>query len=865
MSERRGRERATGSAVSRPAASPANQPPSLASRPWHVAVGSLALGLALAQADASLALGSAAAALACLALLRAPGLAIVAAVLLLLGSAAGDARLRALDHASALIADRLPISARAHLLTHPRPSAFGASAEARIATGSLAGARILLRFGDRGSRPALQDSAPIGAELAVAGSLRRPQKDPDASFDFAAHLRRRGIAGELMVDRVRVTGRRRRGIAGALDRLRGRAERGVSAGLPDSDAALALGMVLGEDEQIDTAKRDDWRDAGLSHLLAVSGQNVMLLMAFALPLLVAARLGPRGRGVALLCLVALYVPLAGAGPSLQRAGVMGAAGIAAMTLSRPSSRWYALLLAGAVTLALNPRACGDPGWQLSFIAVAGILIAGRPLAARLRVIAQELAGPPSRAGPLARAAVDGLCEGIAITVAATLATAPLLAYHFGSVPLASLPANLLALPAVAPAMWLGMVKASLGLAAPLLPGADEIAEALGPLTRVPIGYLDGLAARCATLPGGRLELPLDSALAVVSAYAALTALAYGPRLARRLAVGRAEAPTRAGAGGAPASAAGRAAAAAGARGGRFSGPGALELTAVWRRSPRSLRAGAVALVAVLLVLGGRAVLATPAPPEALTVRFLDVGQGDATLIQDGAGAAALFDGGPPEARVYRQLRAAGVRRLDVMVATHQSRDHVGGLHEVLERIPTSLLFENSDGTSDRDFRRLLAEADARGIRRVAGRAGQVLQVGRLRIEILSPTPLPPGTPPPEDPNPRGVAAIVSAGDFDLWLSADAESDAILPLPLRPVEAMKVSHHGSADPGLPEVLERLQPEIAAIEVGTGNSYGHPTPETLAALRAAVPHVYRTDRDGTVTLSVRDGRMDMTTEH
>ena len=143
-----------------------------------------------------------------------------------------------------------------------------------------------------------------------------------------------------------------------------------------------------------------------------------------------------------------------------------------------------------------------------------------------------------------------------------------------------------------------------------------------------------------------------------------------------------------------------------------------------------------------------------------------------------------------------------------MVATHQSRDHQGGLAEVLERIPTSLLLENSDGTKDRDFRRLLAEADARGIRRIRAHAGQHLRVGRLEIELLSPAPLPPGMPRPEDPNPRGVAAIVSSGDFDLWLSADAESDAILPLPLRPVEAMKVSHHGSADPGLPEVLERL---------------------------------------------------------
>lgn len=270
------------------------------------------------------------------------------------------------------------------------------------------------------------------------------------------------------------------------------------------------------------------------------------------------------------------------------------------------------------------------------------------------------------------------------------------------------------------------------------------------------------------------------------------------------------------------------------------------------------------LVAASLVLAAAAVLATPAPPDALTVRFLDIGQGDATLVQDGAGAAVLFDGGPPEARVYRLLRAAGVRRLDLMVATHQSRDHQGGLHEVLDRIPTSLLLENSDGSADRDFRRLLAEADARGIRRVRAHAGQRLQVGRLEIEVLSPAPLPAGAARPEDPNPRGVAAIVSSGDFDLWLSADAESDAILPLPLRPVEAMKVSHHGSADPGLPEVLERLRPSVAAIEVGADNSYGHPTPETLAALRAAVPHVYRTDRDGTVTLTVRDGHIAIKTE-
>ena len=814
----------------------------VAGRPWHVAIGALAAGLALSQADAPLSLAAAAGLFAGLAFARAPVLATVAAALLLGGSAFGAARLDALDRPSTPIGEGRAIAARAHLLTRVRPSAFGASAEARIATGRLTGARVLLPLGGGVStgRGALPSRATIGDELSLVGALRRPATHPDASFDLAARLRGRGISGELDVERVRLTGGRRGGVAGALDGLRRRAERSVAAGLPEADAALALGMVLGEDEEIDKATRDDWRDAGLSHLLAVSGQNVMLLMALALPMLVAAGLGPRGRGLALLCLVALYVPLAGAGPSLQRAGVMGAAGIAAMALSRPSSRWYALLLAAAVTLAVDPRACGDPGWQLSFVAVAGILVVGRPLAARLRRVAEELA-PPRRAGrrgalsvrqgALSHALRDGLCEGLAITVAATVATAPLLAYHFGSVPLAGLAANLLALPAVAPAMWLGMVKAALGTLSPMLPGSDRLAELLGPVTHVPIAYLDGLAERCATLPGGQLELPLRSPGAVVAAYAAMVAVVYAPRLAR--------APRR-------------------------TRPGALEVAAAWRRSPPALRAGAGMLVAALLVLAVGAVLAIPAPPNVLTVRFLDIGQGDATLIQDGAGAAVLFDGGPPEARVFRLLRAAGVRRLDLMVATHQSRDHQGGLHEVLEKIPTSLLLENSDASRDRDFRRLLAEADGRGIRRSPAHAGQHLRVGRLEIELLSPAPLPPGAPRPEDPNPRGVAAIVSAGDFDLWLSADAESDAILPLPLRPVEAIKVSHHGSADPGLPELLERLRPSVAAIEVGAGNSYGHPTPATLRALHAAVPHVYRTDRDGTVTLTVRDGHIAVETE-
>jgi competence protein ComEC len=400
------------------------------------------------------------------------------------------------------------------------------------------------------------------------------------------------------------------------------------------------------------------------------------------------------------------------------------------------------------------------------------------------------------------------------------------------VPIAGLLANLVALPAVAPAMWLGMTKGALGLVGAAVPLADEVARLLGPPARLPLAYLERVAERCADLPGGGLELPLRSPASVCAAYV-LLGLMFGTAEVLRQRTRRAGIQ-------------------------RFA-----ERAAAWRRAPRRVRVGVVVALVGVLGLASTGGLGAPSPPGELTVRFLDVGQGDATLVQHPDGAAVLFDGGPPEGGVTRLLRRAGVRRLAVVVATHASRDHHGGLVDVLARYPVGLLLDGGDGSTDPGFQTVLGEAARRGIRRVAASAPLTLRAGGLLIEIVSPDPRPPG-PAPEDPNPRAVVAVVSAGAFDLLLSADAESEALLPLDLPDVEAMKVPHHGSADPGLPSVLERLRPQVAAIEVGP-NTYGHPTPSTLAALRRADVTTYRTDRDGTVTLTVERGRMRVQTEH
>ena len=609
-------------------------------RPAHAALAAVVGGLLLCQAGADALLLCAALVLAAGAVLRSEALGAVLAALVIAGAAFGAVRLDALDRPGERLTDGAPVTGRVVLLERPRRSAFGSRAAVEVMGGPAAGVHMQARAHQylrwpAGLRP--------GAELRVRGRFtpvaavsRRPRGK--GGFDAGAYLRSRGLAGELRLDGLTAAGASRGGMPGAIDAMRTRAERAIDRGLPRSEAALLRGMVLGQDEAIDEDVRDSFRASGLAHILAVSGQNVALLCALALPLLAALGAGHGARIAGLLALIAVYVPLAGAGPSLQRAGVMGAAALVAMAASRPASRVYALLLAAAVTLALNPRAVGDPGWQLSFAAVAGIIVLAPSLRRRLDRLPRLVA------------------EGLAVTVAATVSTAPLMAHHFGAFSAASLPANVLALPAVPLAMWAGMVTAAVGQLAALGPPftalADAIAGGLGVLARPLLSYLATLAERFAELPGAQVPLPLSSRAGVAGAYALLALGVLGGRRLMRRAAGRL-------------------------------GPRQATVEAWWGATPRGARRAALGLLAAAALVLGAAGLGRDPPPDAPTVSFLDVGQGDATLIQAPDGSAVLFDGGPPEGGVVRRLRRAGVTRLSLVVATHSSRDHHGGLPAVV--------------------------------------------------------------------------------------------------------------------------------------------------------------------------------------
>jgi competence protein ComEC len=136
------------------------------------------------------------------------------------------------------------------------------------------------------------------------------------------------------------------------------------------------------------------------------------------------------------------------------------------------------------------------------------------------------------------------------------------------------------------------------------------------------------------------------------------------------------------------------------------------------------------------------------------------------------------------------------------------------------------------------------------VRTASVAAGDALSAGRWRLRVLSPAG---ARPRGADPNPYSLVVRASAGPLDALLTGDAESDALAPLPTGTVDVLKVSHHGSEDAGLAAVLARLRPRVAVVSAGRGNRFGHPRPETLAALAAAGVATWRTDHSGDVTVS------------
>lgn len=591
---------------------------------------------------------------------------------------------------------------------------------------------------------------------------------------------------------------------------------GAATILPGEGPALLPGMVMGDRTAQSEELSADMKTTGLAHLTAVSGANVAMILG---TVLYACRFFGIRRwpslGLSLLLLVG-FVILVHPEPSVIRAAIMGAIGALAVYAGRGKQALTTLCICVVLILAWDPWYAREPAFQLSALATAGIVLMG-----------QRLAG-------LCRHIMPGwLADGVGISTSAQLFCLPVLLGMSSTFSPYSVPANVLAAPLVPVVTVAGTAALLLaGLPGPWLQPFIWVAG-------VPASWIGSLGHLVAGLPGSALawpEGPAGRAAGVLVSVLALMAvwLASTPPVDENAAshgwlgdVGTIGRRTRALINRVPLS-------------GDLSG---------WGRRGAAISVGAAGLGLLAgLTMPTTALLPAPSGPWQLAA--CDVGQGDAFVLRSGAHSAVLVDTGPDPAMVDNCLTELGIRDIDALFITHLHADHAGGLSgAVNDRTVGPAYF--STGTERTTLPGL--SPDHETSEPPAGTRGTA---GTVSWEILGPLEDPVGE---EENNASLVVVFTLEGDvgrpFTMLATGDMESEAMGAV-LRAhedlhVDVLKVSHHGAKNGGS-AVIAASGARVALIGVGADNTYGHPAPSILQALRTAGIEAFRTDLHGTIRL-------------
>jgi competence protein ComEC len=598
-------------------------------------------------------------------------------------------------------------------------------------------------------------------------------------------------------------------------------------------------------------------------MLSVSGLHVASLAVIVIGL---ARLVGAARWVGFLLAAisaVLMIPFVGPSPPIIRAAVMIVIVLAGRWVGRGRDQWQVLALAAVVLMALNPFAVYDVGFQLSFSAVGGILALAAPLQRLLKRLP------------------EGIASNVSVSLAASIGTAPVALAVFGRTSLVAPLANLLVVPALPLITGFGMASAILGFAwTGLSVGLDTLAS-------IPLTWVVSVSRVMAPAPVlGSQDVGRMLAALVGSAVVLPAALALAGRAVR-----------------AP-----------------FSLPLPFFRSSVlWLRNhrPRSRRLGRVLAVGVVIagVMLGlvaypvgtrglqelRVLVGSQTWPEQVEVRVLDVGQGNAVLVRTPGRRALLFDGGPEDCGLSRQLHDLGVSKLDLVVISHPHADHFAGLLESLDGLEVAAVVDHvqvrtgpqpnrtSDGqaysrlanhaTEGREaleyleLRDRLAELGCRYSHVGTGCSAYVDEVTVQFFAPESPLVLLQGrdpwaargtAPTGEEMNVASLVAVVQTEHLAVLIPGDAEVKALSRYDLPRADLLVVPHHGSQGAVSERLMDAVGTRVGIISVGEANPFGHPFPGTVSLLEEAAGTVVRTDTAGWVSCRLNEDRILITTE-
>jgi competence protein ComEC len=618
--------------------------------------------------------------------------------------------------------------------------------------------------------------------------------------------------------------------------------------LSREDVGLLTAMIIGEQSLIRRDTKTEFQRTGVFHVLVVSGMNVGILAFVIFTVAKWLRTGEAIATAVTIILVLLYAYMTDLGAPILRATVMLSLYLATRLLYRDRYSLNPIGTAALALLAWEPLALFDASFQLTFLSVTALGGITQPLIERtsqpysqalygldilgydatlqpkqaqfrldLRMISERLArvtGLGMKA--CSRVIVMVLRAGVAafnlmlVTVVLQFALALPMVYYFHRVALIGSLANMMVIPLASLLLPLGIVATLLSHLSPTAAYAPSV------LTALVLHAITGTVSLLGGTQFAELRIATPAYTTMLFAAAAYLFAIFTMRRHRYVAA---------------------------------AGLVMLGSATVWMALPPSPRLH----------------------PEVLEVTVLDVGQGDSILVVSPEGRTLLIDGGGPlgfvqsdgfeigEDVVSPYLWSRGITRLDAVALSHAHSDHMGGLRSVIANFRPAELWVGAEANTSA-YHALTETARTKGTRVVRRNKGDVAVFGQMHMRVLAPsrTSLASG-------NDESLVLEIRYRNTSALLMGDAERTAEKEIAraARPVDLLKVAHHGSATSTTPELLASTRPQFAAISAGHRNVYGHPKPEIIRRLTAAGVRTLRTDLQGALTFYLDGERVKTTT--
>lgn len=666
-----------------------------------------------------------------------------------------------------------------------------------------------------------------GDKITFSGTYTKPETQRNyKGFDYSQYLKQLKIYGTIKSEKIQVLEQNQANKFFQIsNQISNKIILNTKKILKEETSSILLGLILGDKQDIDEETQENFRNASMSHILAVSGMHVAYVI-LGINLIFKGLIGKRNTNILNIIILILYMFITNFSPSITRAGIMGIIVLFSKLIYRKNDIYTSISISLLLILIYNPFLIQNLGLQLSYGGVVGIVIFNKSILKFLKNIKVKNKVYKYKIKPKIQKYLDKIKEIISVSISVQIAILPIILYNLNTFNPYFLITNLVLSLVVGPIVILGFLF--IIIACLIVP----IAEIISPVMSAGIKILNSIS-NIGKIPFSKIYVATPSLFSILIYYLSLIALFFSYNIYSSKKPNKTQIRVK-------------------------------NLVALMKIKLRQNKQKVKCLLTIIIFL----IFAINLIPQNLKINFIDVGQGDSSLIITPQNKTILIDGGGSSSSDFDVGKSTlipyildrGFTKIDVVIISHFDQDHIGGILTVLQELKVGKVYISKQTEKSENYEKFLEIVNDRKIKVYEVVAGNVIHIEKnLYFDILWPTESQIIT---NVINNNGIVCNLHYKNFSMLFTGDIEEISekeILKLysqnkNLLKANILKVGHHGSKTSSTSEFLDVVKPQVAVIGVGKNNKFGHPNDGVLQRIKDLNCKIFRTDLNGEISIKV-----------